>query len=133
MRNPPFILGASLFILALTVDGWALAAGLSAVGVLLSVGTVLVFAVGIIWLIYHDDRKLHFCRGWVIIPLGLFGFALSKVLEKSSAQLLPTPENLTDTGERIMTQFQLGLWIVSLLLLFSFVLASSLMRRNRAK
>jgi hypothetical protein len=130
-RNWPFVIGSGIFTLTFLLDLFAYAGGSLALSVLLGIGTVLVFASGIIWLIYHDDRRAHFRRGWIILPLSLFGFGLLKALGKGSIDLMPAPENMELVKNVFVSRLQIGLWLVSVLLFACFVLAGSLMKRKK--
>jgi hypothetical protein len=132
LKNRSFWLGFLIFLGTLWIDGQIFAGGSYALGILVCVGSILVFASGIVWLVYHDDKKIHFRRGWLVIPIAVFGYATVLVFDKSGITFAPAPENLLEIGNLVMTRFQIGMWIVSLTLLCVFVIAGSLIARRSA-
>lgn len=131
MKNWPFIVGSGVFLITFVLDIFAYEGGSLALSILMATGTVLVFASGIIWLIYHDDRRLHFRRGWIVLPLALFAVGLARALEKGAVDILPAPETEEALKNLFVSRLQIGLWLMSVLLLVSFVLAGSLMKRRK--
>ena len=127
-----FALGVGVFVLTFCLDLFAYSVGALVLSILMAVGTVLVFASGVIWLIYHDDQTLHFYRGWLIIPLGLFGAGLFETFKNGNIEILPAPEAVETAKNLVARHLQVGLWLVSILLFVSFVLAGSLMKRTKA-
>jgi NADH:ubiquinone oxidoreductase subunit 6 (subunit J) len=131
VRNRAFVLGASLFTLTIAIDAMIIAQGLEVLGVLSLIGSILVFASAIVWLIYQDDGALHIRKVWVAVPLAVFGVAVAKMFDSSGIGMFRGNENIQEVGNLLMSRYQLGLWSVSTTLLISFVIAASLMVRRR--
>jgi hypothetical protein len=106
--------------------------GLVSLGIFSFIGTLLLFASSIIWLIYRDDTELHLRKIWLAIPIAIFGGGLAFSFQQLGLQFSATNENLIEVGNLVMSRYQIGMWTVSALILFMFIIAASLVTRNRA-
>jgi len=131
MKNYAFFLGSLVFALILVVDGMMYLNGMKALGIFSFLGSLLVFASGMVWLIYRDDRKIYFRRAFLLFPIAIFGGAISLILKQVPMELRPTAENLEEVGSLLMSRYQIGLWIVAILIFFVFVMASSMLSGER--
>jgi hypothetical protein len=132
LRTGSFLVGTFILVMTLFVDGTMFTNGLISLAIFSFIGTLLLFASSIIWLIYRDDTKLHFRRIWLVIPLSVFGLGLAFTFQQLRLQYIPTNENLGEVGNLVMSRYQIGMWCVSALILFMFVVAASLVTRHRS-
>jgi hypothetical protein len=132
MKKPAFFLGAILFLLTTVINCWLIFTGTVALGIFSLIGTVLVFSSGIIWLIRQEDQSLHLKNVWLILPLGVFSFGIVQTLQKGGMDYPFVLENIQEIGNVMMSRYQIGLWLVSTVLLLSFVVAGALMTRGKA-
>jgi hypothetical protein len=131
MKNRAFLLGSFIFLIIVAVDGVMFFDGMKTLGIFSFLSSLLVFASGMVWLIYRDDSKIYFSRSVLLVPIVIFGGAITAVLKQVPMDLQMTPENLEETGNLLMSRYQIGLWIVAILIFFIFVMASSLMSGER--
>ncbi len=124
-------MGTFLLLLTLIVDGVMFGSGLVSLAIFSIIGTLLLFASSIIWLIYRDDTQVHFRRIWHAIPISVFGGGLLFTFQQLSLKYNHTGENLGEVGNIIMSRYQIGMWIASTTIFFMFVIAASLVTRNR--
>lgn len=131
MKNYAFFFGATIFILILGIDTTMYLNGMRALGIFSFLGSLLVFASGMIWLIYRDDRGVYFRRPILFIPIAIFGGAVGLILKQVPLEIRPTAENLEEVGSLLMSRYQIGLWIVAIIIFFVFVMASSMLSGER--
>jgi NADH:ubiquinone oxidoreductase subunit 6 (subunit J) len=131
LKNKAFIVGALLLLMTVAIDVLMYANGLWALALFSFIGTILVFASSLVWLVYRDDTLLYVRRVYLIIPLAIFGIALNLCFHKIPMGFAPSPENLEEVGNLLMSRYQIALWIVSTLIFFMFITSGSLMGRKR--
>jgi hypothetical protein len=131
MNKPAFIIGTVIALVTVGLDVQMLLVGQSALGLFSFIGTLLVFASSMIWLIYRDDGKAHFRRMTLAIPVFILGLAVLFTFKQMPILSLQTPESLNESGNLLMSRYQVGLWLVSLCIFFVFIISSSLMVRRR--
>ena len=130
MKNFVFLLGTLLLILAVVIDIVIIASGMTILGVFSLLGSILFFIIGTIWFIYRDDQTFHFSQPLLVIPAGLFGGAVFSFFKKSQIFYKFSLEDLPGVGNLIMARYQIGLWLVSVMILFAFVIGGSMMVRR---
>jgi hypothetical protein len=131
LRNSAFLLGSFIFLIILIVDGGMFFVGMKVLGIFSIISSILVFASGMVWLIYRDDAKIYIRHKALVFPIAIFGIAILTALKQVPVDLQLTPENLEQTGNLLMSRYQIGLWIVAALIFFIFVMASSLLSGDR--
>ncbi len=131
MKNKAFLMGSFIFLIIVGVDLFMFFDGMKTLGIFSFLSSLLVFASGMVWLIYRDDSKIYFCKPSLLVPIAIFGGAVTMVLKQVPMDLQMTPENLEETGNLLMSRYQIGLWLVATLIFFIFVMASSLMSGER--
>jgi hypothetical protein len=131
MNKPAFLIGTAIALVTANLDFQMLFMGQSALGLFSFIGTLLVFASSMIWLIYRDDGKVYFRRLTLIIPVFVLGLAIYSTFKQMPILSLQTPESLNESGNLLMSRYQIGLWLVSISIFFVFIISSSLMVRKR--
>jgi NADH:ubiquinone oxidoreductase subunit 6 (subunit J) len=125
-----FILGHFCFLVMIGVDLAIHLSGAVILGVFNLIGSILVFAVGLVWQLRQEEEKMQISRLWLALPIAAWGAAIFRVLNQSQIEYRLTPENLEEVGNLLMSRFDMGLWLGSLILLVGFIIAGTLMRRE---
>lgn len=131
MRNRAFLVGSFIFLVLIGVDLVMYLNGMKVLGIFSFLASLLVFASGMVWLIYRDDSRIYFRKPILLIPIAIFGAAVTMTLQQVPLYFRLTPENLEEAGNLLMSRYQIGLWIISILIFFLFIMASSLMGGER--
>ncbi len=131
MKNLAFVLGRLVLAITLTVDIGIFFNGMKVLGIFSLISSLLVFAAGMVWLIYRDDGRVYFKRKSLFIPITLFGLSIVAALREIPIDFKVTNENLEEVGNLLMSRYQMALFIVSVLVFFVFVIASSLLSSER--
>ncbi len=130
MRSKLLILSTVILLLDLAVLLVSLQAGSTALSIFLIFSSFAIFGSGFIWLIAREDDDLHIIKPLRVIPLLLWGGALFLAFEKAGTKLQVQPEALSETGLMLGSRYLVGVWIVSVVILATFLTLVSISRRG---
>jgi NADH:ubiquinone oxidoreductase subunit 6 (subunit J) len=130
MKKGAFYTGCLIFSLTVLIDVGIYTIGLKTLGIFSLIGTLLVFGASMIWLIYMEDNHHYFRKPILVIPIGIFAVALVESFKQTSIQYRSTTESLDEVGNLLLSRYQMILWIVSIIIFFMFIVASTLISRR---
>jgi hypothetical protein len=124
-------LALGIVALTLSIDTALAFSGAEGLGMIAGLSTLVFAAIGAIWLMRLRNAQITVRRVWVVFPAGVFFAAIAIVFERSGLLLKPFVEDLRGVGNLMMARYQIGVWILSIVVLLTFVTASTLLERNR--
>ncbi len=126
-----FGLGFIVFLTNVFVNLILVFNGAPLLGIFCLLQTILVFSVGVIWLIRQDDFSLHFHKTSTLIPLVIFLVGYYLILDNLGIKFYAIKENVEELGNLMLSRYQVALWFGAVLGMLGFVLAGGVMRRSQ--
>jgi hypothetical protein len=125
-----FYIGVFFLILTFAVDALIFINKLYVLGMISLISSSLIFSCAFIWFLYRDEQKPRVKNLFIVFPIGIFCVAILKFLKLGLISYQAAPEDLLGVGNILMSRYELGLWIISSLILLSFVLTGALLVRR---
>lgn len=130
MLRRPFFIGLLLFLAALFFDFLLIANGNSMLGIFSLLGTIQIFASSTIWFIYRGEDKVKVQNFWLVFPIIIFGLCFYTLITEAQGVFSESHEQMAEVGSLLMFRYQNGLWLMSVVMLLTFLIAGSIMARR---